>query len=133
MKVTSSMTPSACQRDLSEANFHIFTFGINVQKPANFCLPSSYLAHTFFPEDILLRANGHQWTNGHQWKPASSSSSPIEVFPFNNALAVANFIPDLPSSPVFPTLSSPEEKQPQPLASCSTGLWSLHGELQVLD
>jgi len=29
-KVTSSMTPSACQRDFSEANFHIFTFGINM-------------------------------------------------------------------------------------------------------
>ena len=32
------MTASACQRDLSEANFRIFTFGISVQKPAKFSL-----------------------------------------------------------------------------------------------
>ena len=66
LKVTSSMTTSACQRDLSEANFHIFTFGINVQKPANFHLPSSYLAHTIFPEDIRIDENGHQWANGQK-------------------------------------------------------------------
>ena len=30
LKVTSSLTPSACQRDLSETNFHVFTYDINV-------------------------------------------------------------------------------------------------------
>ena len=44
LMIASSMTPACCQRDISESNFNMLTFGINVQKPASFYLPSSCLA-----------------------------------------------------------------------------------------
>ena len=104
IKGMSLMTPSACQKDLSESNFHILTFGICVPKTTKFCLPSSYLAFTVFPEDIQIDVSGKQWINNHKWKPATDNFSPIEVFPYNNALALANFRSDRTlSSPVFPS------------------------------
>ena len=99
LKVTFSMTPSACQRDWSKASFHSFNVGISVP---NFTFHPLTWHWLFYPEDIRIDESGHQWTNNQIWKPASDSFSPIAVFPYDNALAVANFRSDhISSSPVL--------------------------------
>ena len=60
ISLTASETPIACQRDLSESNFNIMTFGVRVPRPKKFHLPSSYLAHAIFPEDIRIDTHGQQ-------------------------------------------------------------------------
>ena len=121
IRLTSSETPVACQRDLSESNFNILTFGVRVPKPRKFNLPSSYLAHTIFPED----AYGKQWINNFKRQPATDSFSPIEVFPFTNALGVANIKHVRTfASPDFPSYHDSEDVQNQPSTSksASSGL-----------
>ena len=98
---------------------------------AKFYLPSSYLAFTVFPEDIRIDESRHQWTNNQIWKPASDSFSPIAVFPYINALAVANFRSDhISSFPVFPSHPGIEEEHTQPSTSCSTSHGTKHEKLK---
>ena len=97
ISLTASATPVASQRDLSESNFNILTFGVRVPRPKKFHLPSSYLAHTIFPKDIRIDTHGQQWINKSMWRPAIDSFSPIEVFPFASALGVANVCPFVPT------------------------------------
>ena len=106
------------QRDLYETSFNILTYGIRVPKPTKFSLPSSYLAFKVFPEDIRVDVDGRQWINSGKWKPASYTSSPIEIFPYSIAIRAANVNSDhTVTSPIFPSYPDTEEIQDQPSTS----------------
>jgi len=106
------------QRDLYETSFNILTYGNRVPKPTKFSLPSSYLAFKVFPEDIRVDVDGRQWINSGKWKPASYTSSPIEIFPYSIAIRAANVNSDhTVTSPIFPSYPDTEEIQDQPSTS----------------
>ena len=90
LSLTSSHVPISCQRDMWETSFNTLSFGMKLPKPRKFCLPSTYLAHTLYPEDIRLSSSGQQWVNRGKWLPANDLQSPIEVFPLASIIRAAN-------------------------------------------
>ena len=90
LSLTSSMIPMSDQRDVNEPCFKLLSFGINVPRPSKFCMPSVYLAHMLFEQDIRLYSTGELWTNRKCWKPANDFRSPIEVFPLSSILKALN-------------------------------------------
>ena len=90
LSLTSSHVPISCQRDISEASFNSLSFVIKLPKPRKFCMPSIYLAHMLYPEDIRFHSSGQQWVNRKKWRPANDVQSPIEVFPLASIIRAAN-------------------------------------------
>ena len=90
LSLTASHIPFSCQRDISKATFNILSFGIRLPKPRKFCMPSIYLAHMIFQEDVRFHASGQQWINRKSWKPANDFQSPIEIFPLASIIKAAD-------------------------------------------
>ena len=94
-------------------------------------MPSVYLAHMLFEQDIRLHSTGELWTNRKCWKPANDFRSPIEVFPLSSILKAAN--PEhFEEIPVIADLIEEVSSQPSQLvdnvvhASSSTSKPSAH-------
>ena len=54
LSLTSSMIPLVDQRDVNEPCFRLLSFGFDVPKPDKFVMPSVYLAHMVYEQDIRL-------------------------------------------------------------------------------
>ena len=113
LSLTSSMIPLVDQRDINEQCFRLLSFGLDVPKPDKFVMPSLYLAHMLYEQDVRLHHTGELWTNRKTWKPASDISSPIEIFPLVSLMKAANpeHLQELPVLANFIEENSPQPSQ----------------------